>query len=286
MVISIVTPSYNQGEYIEKTIRSVISQIGNFYIDYIIADGGSTDRTVDIIRRYDKLLKEKKPIIRCKGVTLTWWTKKDNGQSSAINAGIKIARGDIVAYINSDDYYFPGVFSRVSEIFKKNPDLDLLYGDCLIVDSFGKEHQLLKSAKTNFNRLKKEGNFICQPSAFFSKKIIDKVGLFDEKLKYVFDYEMWLRIYKNKGNGMYISSSLAAFRRHQSSKTVKDKELFWPEKKQVALMYGARYIDPIFLSRFEQKIKKTINIQKISPKFYSFLRKIFHGIYDRYYYET
>ena len=104
-IITIVTPSLNQGQFLEQTILSVISQKGDFYIDYIIADGGSTDNSVEIIKKYDSLLREKKFKIQCKGIKYRWWSKKDKGQAHALNMAFKTGQGDVVTWINSDDYF-------------------------------------------------------------------------------------------------------------------------------------------------------------------------------------
>lgn len=111
-VISIVTPSFNQGRFLEQTINSVITQEGDFYIDYIVADGGSTDNSVAIIKKYDDLIKSKEFICQCRGIEFSWWSQKDNGQPEALNNAFGRAKGDILAWINSDDYY------NDAEVFK------------------------------------------------------------------------------------------------------------------------------------------------------------------------
>src|ERR1035437_9764873 len=107
-VISIVTPSYNQGEFLAETIESVISQEGEFHIDYIIVDGASTDTSVEIIRHYDELLNERNWSIKCCGIRFRWTSGKDKGQTDALMKGFRIAKGDVYAWLNSDDTYLPG----------------------------------------------------------------------------------------------------------------------------------------------------------------------------------
>ena len=128
--ITIVTPSYNQGQFIEQTIKSVLSQAGNFYIDYIIADGGSTDQSVSIIKKYNELIKNNQYPIKCLGIKFTWWTKPDAGQANAINNGFQIASGSILAWLNSDDYYEPGAIEYIVNKLRNNPDVDMVYGHC------------------------------------------------------------------------------------------------------------------------------------------------------------
>jgi len=144
-IVTIVTPSYNQGQFIEETINSVLSQEGDFFIQYIIADGGSTDNSVEIIKKYEKLLKEKKYPVRCKGIEYIWWSRKDRGQSHAINQGFKIAKGDILAWINSDDYYEPGAFDYIFDMFRKHPHIDMIYGDCYFI--LGNKKKILGKSK-------------------------------------------------------------------------------------------------------------------------------------------
>ena len=136
-IISIVTPSYNQGEYLEETIRSVISQEGDFYIDYLIMDGCSTDNSVDIIGNYADLVKEGNWEAKCLGIDLTWVSEKDAGQTDAINKGFKMAQGEVVSWINSDDMYFPGSFSVVLNHFSHNPSDDFVFGDGDVIDETG-----------------------------------------------------------------------------------------------------------------------------------------------------
>jgi glycosyltransferase involved in cell wall biosynthesis len=122
-VISIVTPSFNQDQFLEQTISSVLGQ-GYTNLEYIIIDGGSTDNSVDIIRKYSN--------------SLTFWkSERDQGQSDAINQGFQRATGDIVAWINSDDYYLPGILLKIIEYFERHPQVDIVYGDLQVIDPSG-----------------------------------------------------------------------------------------------------------------------------------------------------
>jgi glycosyltransferase involved in cell wall biosynthesis len=124
MKISIITPSYNQAEFIERTIQSIFSQ--NYPdIEYIVMDGGSTDGTVKILKKYSD--------------QIIWKSEKDNGQSDAINKGLKIATGEIVAYLNSDDTYEPGTLKKVADFFQKNPEKKWVYGKCKIINKKDQE---------------------------------------------------------------------------------------------------------------------------------------------------
>ena len=217
-IVTIVTPSYNQGQFIEETINSVLSQEGDFFIQYIIADGGSTDNSVEIIKKYEKLLKEEKYPVRCKGIEYIWWSRKDRGQSHAINQGFKIAKGDILAWINSDDYYEPGAFDFVLKKFKENPEVDFIYGDVYIVDQNKKRKELSRSKQGGFDSFFAEKYTIHQPSTFYTKRIIEKVGLLDENLHYFMDRDLWFRILKIT-KSLYFQKPLSNFRIWENSKT-------------------------------------------------------------------
>src|SRR5262249_14817472 len=135
--ISIVTPSYNQARFIGETVESVLSQEGDFEIEYFVMDGGSTDGSVEIIQRYaDRVASGTWPC-RCRGLTMSWVSERDEGQTEAINAGLRRATGGILSYINSDDLYFPGAFHRVVEAFAGDPAADFVYGDGDVIDEAG-----------------------------------------------------------------------------------------------------------------------------------------------------
>lgn len=175
-------------------------------------DGGSSDGTVNILKKYQK--------------RLIWFSKKDKGQSNALNNGFKIATGEIFAYINSDDYYEAGAFRKVSEFFERVKDAKWVTGNCRIVDSEGSEvRNLIKTYKKLFlkyllNRsLYYVVQFIPQPSTFWKREIVEDIGYFDESLNYDMDYDYWLRVWK-KYKLSYIDHYLASYRIHASAKAV------------------------------------------------------------------
>ena len=223
MKFSIITPSYNQGKFLGQTIESVISQEGDFAVEYIVADGGSTDNSVEIIKKYDELLKNNKYPIRCGGVKLIWWSKKDRGQSDAINQGFKKATGEIIAWINSDDYYANRAFEKVQASFKQNPNALWLTGYCYIIDEKNQEIQKYITRYKNwwlnhysYNKLLVT-NLIRQPATFWKKEILTTIGSLDEKLNYTMDYDYWLRIGK-KYQPIILKEYLSNFRIHSQSK--------------------------------------------------------------------
>lgn len=203
--ISIITPSYNQDEFIERTIQSVLAQ--NYpNLEYIIIDGDSTDNTVDIIKKYDNRI-------------AYWVSEPDKGQTDAINKGFEIATGDIVAWLNSDDTYEPEAVKTISEVFKC-PEIDLIYGDCNIVD---KEDKIIgKMDGGDFRYKKNLFNLICtipQPATFFRRKILNEIGYLDISLNLSMDFEYWIRASKAGKKIQHIPKKIANYRWYEDAKS-------------------------------------------------------------------
>lgn len=203
MKITVVTPSYNQGKYIKRTIESVLTQ-GIEDLEYIVMDGGSTDETVDILKTY--------------GDRIIWKSEKDKGQTDAVNKGIRMASGDIIGWLNSDDIYYPGAIAKVMEVFEKHPEINVVYGNANHIredDSFIEEYY---TEDFNYERLK-DICFICQPSLFFRKEMVDKYGYLDDRLQYCMDYDYWLRL--GKGEKFYrLNELIAGSRLYDDNKTL------------------------------------------------------------------
>ncbi len=218
-IFSIITPSFNQGCFLDDTISSVLSQYGDFYIDYIIVDGGSTDESVSIIKKYERLLQEncntvqrdglnyyvkKKSsfnLCNCRGISYRWMSEKDNGQSHAINKGISLMAGNYFAWINSDDYYIgTDVFSRVLDFFKAHPKSDMIYGRGYCVDEnkniFRDFHDNCTTLSFSLRILKHEC-FILQPAVFIKSDVVRATGPIDESFNWCMDWDYWLRIAQN-----------------------------------------------------------------------------------------
>lgn len=188
-LISIVTPSYNQAQFIRATIDSVLSQ-DYPNIEYFVIDGGSTDGTLEILKSYGK--------------KFTWVSEKDAGQTDAINKGLRMAKGDVLAYLNSDDIYLPGTLKKVGEYYART-SADWITGDCLTIDEQGKpsKSNWLISGYKRFLMaiyspltLRIADSMLPQPSTFWSRKAWSKVGEFNPKYHYVMDYDYWLRMSK------------------------------------------------------------------------------------------
>ena len=203
MKVTIVTPSYNQGKFIKRTIDSVLSQ-GVDDLEYIVMDGGSNDETVDILKSY--------------GDKLIWKSEKDKGQTDAVNKGIRASHGDIIGWLNSDDIYYPGAVKKVLEVFETRPEVNVVYGNAYHIaedDSIIEEYY---TEDFDYERLK-DICFICQPSLFFRKKVEDKYGYLDDKLQYCMDYDYWLRL--GKGEKFYrLNDFIAGSRLYEDNKTL------------------------------------------------------------------
>lgn len=222
---SIVTPSYNQGHFLEETILSVVNQRYP-HIEYLIVDGDSTDNSVDIIKRYES--------------KLAWWvSEKDRGQAHAINKGLERVTGDIVAYLNSDDVFLPGAFDMVAKTFMERPQINWLAGSCLLFGNAAEacmKHPLPTpdvASWLHFNRLP-------QQSTFWRRGVMQKHGLFEEKFRYSFDYEYWVRLVQGGERCEVLDFPLAGFRLHPQSKTVAEGTHFAGEEKSIREVYVAK----------------------------------------------
>lgn len=211
--ISIITPSYNQGKFLEETITSVLNQ-SYPNLEYIIIDGGSTDNSVEIIKKYQ----DKIPY---------WVSERDRGQSHAVNKGFKRASGDIIGWLNSDDIYLPQCLEYVVKTFRENPDIDVVYGNFIQTDEKGK---VLRKRHV-FSKFRYETflfhHYLGQPAVFFRKRALDKIGYLDESLSYAMDWDFLLRM-KRQCKMVHVNHFLATCRLHGESKTSyqwKDKAL-------------------------------------------------------------
>jgi glycosyltransferase involved in cell wall biosynthesis len=208
--VSIITPSFNQGQFIERTIRSVMAQSTEapcFHgrIEHWVIDGGSRDDTVDILKRY--------------GGHLQWISEKDRGHPDAVNKGLARVTGDIVGWLNSDDIFYPGAVATVMDFFERHPDVDVVYGNGNHIDEHDGFLELYPTEDWDFERLK-EVCYLCQPAVFFRRRLVERFGPLDVQWHYALDYEYWLRLGKNGARFARIGQVLAATRLHAATKTL------------------------------------------------------------------
>ncbi|WP_018343007.1 glycosyltransferase family 2 protein [Cytophaga aurantiaca] len=246
--ISIVTPSFNQGQFIEQTIDSVLSQ--NYSnLEYFIIDGGSTDNTVEIIKKYSKHLTH-------------WVSEADHGQSHAINKGLRLSTGDVFNWLNSDDYYEPNTLDFVGKQFMQK-DCLVLCGRSRIFDDTGIDFFSTGTDVYKDNLAKTIGwARIDQPETFIRKQLLDQIGFVNEKLNYVMDRELWMRIlFKIDLKNIYTTDAvLANFRLHANSKTIATALNFEREMDSlchtIASTYSLHNSTKAFESSFELSSKK------------------------------
>lgn len=211
--ISLITPTYNQSNFIEATILSVLNQ-DYPNLEYIIMDGGSTDRTVSILKKYEDKIK--------------WISKKDRGQSDALNRGLKQITGDIVGFLNSDDLLEENSLTTIAKYFQENRNIHWVTGKCNIIDeNSNKVRSFIREYKNFFLKYIRNYkilhilNFIAQPSTFWRREIIKDIGLFNEAYHYSMDYEYWIRISKKYTLG-FIDRNISSFRVHPKSKSTQN----------------------------------------------------------------
>ncbi len=253
MKISVLTPSYNQDKYLEKCLKSVNDQSSKDYdLEHIVIDGGSTDGTKYILKEFNSN-------------NIIWLSEKDEGQSDALNKGLNLATGEIIGWINSDDYYLEGTINKINKIFENNKEVKWIIGYCKIIDENGNEMKSwLTSYKNfllnhyNFNMLLFE-DFISQPAVFFRKSLVDDCGWIDKGLHFAMDYDLWLRFAKHS-KPFILKEYLSSFRRHNTSKSETSFEIQFKEADFVSDRYTKNK-----LIKFLKKLnmKKNIFIYRI-----------------------
>ena len=205
-VVTIITPSYNQGSFIERTIQSILAQ-DYPSIEHIVVDGGSNDQTLDVLKRYEKHLR--------------WISEKDSGQSEAINKGFRMAKGDILTWLNSDDTLLPGAVSKAVKYFNEHPDVMMIYGEGYMVDENDIVKQRFPFTEPRFDltKLIYQGDYILQQSTFYRREIFKELGMLREDLHYGMDWDFFIRIGK-RFRVEYVPEYFGNIREHAAAKTM------------------------------------------------------------------
>ena len=238
-LVSIVTPSFNQAAYLEQTIRSVLGQ-DYPNLEYLIVDGGSTDGSIEIIKRYaDKL---------------TWWVSEpDCGQTEALNKGFLHANGQILAWLNSDDTYQPGAVREAVDYLQNNPQVVLVYGDAYYIDEKGIVIGTFPAAQTDLPRLRRGYVHIPQQASFFTATGWKAVAPLDQSFFFAMDYDLWVRL-AQIGPIVYHPRPWANFRLHRGAKTIVADDRCWPEMLRVHYRDGGSKFAPIVWKYWLRKL--------------------------------
>ncbi|MFH1079363.1 MAG: glycosyltransferase family 2 protein [Pseudomonadota bacterium] len=226
MKISIVTPSYNQAGFLERTILSVWNQKGDFDLEHIIIDGGSTDQSMGIIKKYDHLYRSGQFPLNCKTFKFTWLSERDKGQSDALNKGFALATGDIFGWLNSDDVFCSNAsLLIVCQAFTKY-DYDIVVGNASMIDE---NDQMIRDLPVMINRIDnitfqkelaaiQKSNIIIQPSCLFKRHIWESLGI--DEYYYIMDWALWINAFKSNYSFLKIDHCIGSNRIQTSSKTV------------------------------------------------------------------
>lgn len=223
-IITVVVPSYNQGQYLEQCLLSILSQ--NLPLEVYVMDGGSTDNSVAVIEKYQHKLSG-------------WRSEKDNGQSAAINEGIALGSAPYVCWLNSDDFFYHDALNNLLTVLESDPLVPAVYGKCWTTNSSGK--QIAKYLTLPFlPYLFANYCFICQPGTLIRRSSWEQVAGLNESLQMAMDYDLWWKLYKSFGKLEYCKEVVAATRAHGDTKTLNHIELHYKESKEVVFKYWKR----------------------------------------------
>lgn len=248
MLVSIITPSYNQAKFLEETILSVLNQ-DYTNIEYIIVDGNSTDGSQEIIKKYAN--------------RLSWWvSEKDQGQTDAINKGFSHAKGDILAWLNSDDTYQPGAVSEAVDFLTAHPEIGMVYGDTSFIDESGELIGRFPAAQTDYQKLRQGYVHIPQQATFFRSELWRQVAPLDPSFFFAMDYDLWIRLARIS-KLVYLPQNWANFRLHGEGKTIHADDRCWPEMLRVHRRDGGSNFSILYAKYLMRKlVAPIINIRR------------------------
>ncbi len=266
-LVTVVTPSFNQARFLEATIESVLTQ-DYPRIEYIVLDGGSTDGTVDILRRHTDRL-------------ATWASEPDRGQTDAINRGFGMAAGDILAYLNSDDIYRPGAVSDAVAFLQAHPEIGMVHGEAHYIDEAGRAVARFPSARTDHRDLRRGAPRIAQQAAFFRTVVWKMVGPLDPTFHYAMDYDLWIRI-SAVTSLAYVPSLWAGFRLHGESKSMTVARQCWPEMMRVHFRDGGSVFSILYAKYLIRRVVEPVMPLRMVLRraSFQFLRRLGGGTPD------
>ena len=237
--VSIITPSYNQGQFLEASILSVLEQ-DYPNLEYIVVDGGSKDNSVEIIKKYQD--------------RFTWWvSEKDRGHADALNKGFSRATGEILAWLNSDDIYFPGAVSEAVSILTSHPKVGMVYGDADLIDDSGVTMGRFASKQTSYRQMLRGSVHIPQATTFFRADLWRQVGPLDLSLFFSFDYDLWVKFAK-ASEILYVPKRWAQFRIHEAGKTIVNDDRCYPDMLRVLEREGGSWFSMLRMRMYARKI--------------------------------
>lgn len=222
-IVSVITPSFNQSPFLERTILSVLSQ-DYPNLEYIIIDGGSTDGSVEIIRHYEDRI-------------TSWSSEPDLGQTDAINKGFGRAQGEILCWLNSDDTFRPGAIREAVEYLQSHPEIGMVYGIAYYIDEQDRVLGRFPMGQIGYAQLRRGGNAIAQQASFFRRRVWQMVGPLDPSFYYAMDWDLWVRIAAVTPI-RFVPRPWANFRLHGGSKSLKEANRCWPEMVRVHFREG------------------------------------------------
>jgi glycosyltransferase involved in cell wall biosynthesis len=255
-VVTIVTPSLNTGRFIERTLRGVLDQTYEGRIEHVVLDSGSTDETPGILARY--------PSVRVV-------QPAPDGVTEKVNLGFQLAEGEVLGWINADDFYLPHAVTCAVEALRAEPDVALVYCNFLHVDEDGNEVNREASRQIGHAELVNERNWVPHQTAFFRREALQAVGSLDASFQLVQDWDLWIRL-AEKFPVRYVDDHWGAFRVSRGQRSDRYKYAFWSQGRRMTRRHGARFFSPLFLDYYRGKTRRALRLVR-RGQFRTFVRK-------------